>query len=207
MLAYARALRRDLRFRGRVIASAPGRPVAVAGPDDRAKTTLALRNAKVGKVQDVIERAVAAERATQASARTPARGGSVRGLLGLLGIALIGGVWAVAIGMRRRQGVDRQRFHVARSAVSDGLDELASCIERAEPAASSQAPTPSAIDLAAREYAAAREEFERAQDLPALVGTGARVRGALQTVERAGVAPATEITTRLDQIAALPPLP
>ena len=206
MLAYATTLRRDLHFRGRVVVSAPGRAVAVAGPEDRAKTTLALREAKVGQVQDVVERALAAAKATQPTTVRSERGSGTRGFLGLLGLALIGGVWAVAIGMRRRQGVDRQRFHAARLTVSDALDELASCLERADPVRPQGAGSDS-VDLAAREYAAAREEFGRAQDLAALIGTGARVRGALKAVEQAGIAPASEITAGLDRVARLEPLP
>ena len=206
MLSYARALRRDLNFRGRVVVAAPDRPVVVAGPQSPAETTRALRRGKVGQVQDVVERAVAAANATQTAARKSNRGSGARGLFGLFGLALIGGVWAVAIGMRRRQGVDRQRFHTTRVAVSDGLDELASCIERAGPTGEVSSQQ-NAIDRAAREYAAAREDFGRARDVSALVETGGRVRGALRAMEEAGIPPSTEVTVGLDRTLQLPPIP
>lgn len=110
MRDYAAALRRRLGFPGLVVAVAPDRATGVAGPRSQAAMTRDLRAAKVGAITDPIQRADAAARAAAGPPLAPSSSDSTRALLGLLGIALIGGVWAAAFGIRRNRRVRREEM-------------------------------------------------------------------------------------------------
>ena len=132
MRDYAAALRKRLGFSGLVVAVAPDRPTGVAGPRAQAAMTRDLRAARVGAITDPIQRADAAARAAAGPPLAPSTSDSTRALLGLLGIALIGGVWAAAFGIRRNRRVRREamvdRTAMARvrlDAIGARLDVLA----------------------------------------------------------------------------------
>lgn len=194
-LAYARSLRQSLRFDGNVIVVAPGRPVAVAGAATAAATTKALRRARVGRITASVPLALAAEKATRPAATPSKRGVGTRGVLGLIGLALIGALWAAAIGLRRGHAAERARLHGVRTLVAEALDDLERRIEAlAEPGGPAARRE---IDAAAAEYAAAREEFGQARDLQTLIDTGGRVRRGLAAAHRAGAPAADELDARL----------
>jgi len=117
MRDYAAALRKRLAFDGLVVAVAPDRSTGVAGPRAQAAMTRDLRAAKVGAIADPIQRADAAARAAAGPPLAPSTSDSTRALLGLLGIALIGGVWAAAFGIRRNRRVRRDQM-VDRTAIA-----------------------------------------------------------------------------------------
>ncbi|MBM3634744.1 MAG: hypothetical protein FJW99_05565 [Actinobacteria bacterium] len=132
MRDYAAALRKRLAFEGLLVAVAPDRPTGVAGPRAQAAMTRDLRAAKVGAITDPVQRADAAARAAAGPPLAPSTSDSTRALLGLLGIALIGGVWAAAFGIRRNRGVRREQLvdrtalaRVRLDAIGARLDVLA----------------------------------------------------------------------------------
>ncbi len=132
MRQYAAQLRHAIEFDGLVVAVAPGRATGVAGPRSQAAMTTSLRNAKVGTIADPVQRAAAAARAAAGPRIAPSNSEMVRSLLALLGMALVGGVWAAAFGIRRttrraREALD-DRSAIARvrlDAIGARLDVLA----------------------------------------------------------------------------------
>ena len=132
MRDYALRIRRALGFDGMVVAIAPGRAVGTAGPRSQAAVTSSLRSAKVGTISDPVERAVAAARAAAGPPLAPTNSDLVRSVLALVGIALVGGIWAAAFGIRRasrkaRMALDDHsaRARVKLDAVGARLDTLA----------------------------------------------------------------------------------
>jgi hypothetical protein len=106
MLAYARDLRDALAYEGTLVVTAPGRPVVAAGPRTPAEITLAIRAAGANRVRDPVDRVIAAAGVV---APPPPAGSSWRGVVGLALLALLGGAWAAAWGIRR----ERRRHRVA----------------------------------------------------------------------------------------------
>ena len=132
MRAYAGALRRELGFGGLVVAVAPNRGIGLAGPRSQGAMTRDLREARVGAITDPVRRADAAARAAAGPLLAPPASDAARALLALLGIALIGGVWAAAFGIRRNRRVRRDtlvdvtaRARVRLDAIGARLDALA----------------------------------------------------------------------------------
>ena len=101
MRDYATNLRSALGFDGAVVAVAPGRAVGAVGPRTQAAITRSLRSARVGAIADPVEKAAAAARAAAGPPLAPSNSDLVRSVLALVGIALVGGVWAAAFGIRK----------------------------------------------------------------------------------------------------------
>ena len=167
MLAYARRLRRELHYGGTVVVVAPSRRVGVAGPGDPAVLTQALRTAAVGTIPDPVARAIAA---ANAAAPTPPSGTGprTRGLLGLLGLALVGGLWAVAIGVRRTHALERRRLSEARAAVAERLNTLERQIDDVAARSDLDSAGRDAVEAARRDCVAARASLAQALSLEAI---------------------------------------
>lgn len=132
MSAYAARMKRALGFGGLVVAVAPGRTTGAVGARTRAAITRDLRAARVGTIADPVDRAEAAARAAAGPLLAPANGDGTRAVLALLGLTLIGGTWAAALGVRRTRSRQRElldnRSALARvrlDAVAARLDALA----------------------------------------------------------------------------------
>jgi hypothetical protein len=172
MDAYAERLRRDLAFPGLVVTVAPNRSTGTAGPRSQAAVTRDLRAARVGTITDPIQRADAAARAAAGPLPTPSTSDTMRTLLGLMGIALIGGVWAAAFGIRRNRRVRRDALveHTAAArveldAVGARLDMLA--VLPAELDRVSSVEGVPAIDALVAEALGLLRDAEEAAGLPA----------------------------------------
>lgn len=187
MRDYAAALRKRLGFGGLVVAVAPDRPTGVAGPRTQAAMTRDLRAAKVGAITDPIQRADAAARAAAGPPLAPSSSDSTRALLGLIGIALIGGVWAAAFGIRRSRRVRREEMvdrtavaHVRLDAIGARLDVLAVLPEH-------HARADDRLDAATRVARRAQAELDQAtspDEVPAAEALVAEAFALLRDAER-----------------------
>jgi hypothetical protein len=121
LLAYARRLRDELGFRGTVVLTTPGGATVAAGPSAPAEVTTRLRRARIGQLVDPVERL---ESAAEVAAVKPPEASGTRTALTLLGIAVLGGAWAIAIGTGRRARRGRQELAEVRSAMRLHLDTL-----------------------------------------------------------------------------------
>ena len=121
MLAYARRLAQAAGITETLVVTAPGRAVAAVGPLGPAETTRLLRAADVGAVADPVERVIAAARA---AAPFPADEGGGNPTLVLLGLAALGGAWAVGVGLHREVRRGREAVLERRAAVRVRLDAL-----------------------------------------------------------------------------------
>lgn len=182
MSAYARRLRRDLGFPGTLVVSAVGRPTAVAGPTD-AEAMKALDAAGVDEIDDPVARTIAAADATVGRR-------SRKGLLLLLALGLLGGLWAVAIGMRRLRGEERDRAQRLRTVLDEAIDE----IQRRGPDASEQVRARASASAAAIREAA--RHARSAEELGALIPQARDALAALPTPAE------SEIQARLAELAA-----
>lgn len=121
LLAYARHLRDELGYEGTVVLTTPGGGTAAAGPSSTAEVTTRLRRARVGRIPDPVQRLVSAAEVTA----VPRHGNSgTSTALPLLGIAVLGGAWAVSIGTGRRARRSRQELAERRAAMRVHLDTL-----------------------------------------------------------------------------------
>jgi hypothetical protein len=121
LLAYARHLRDELEYRGTVVLTTPGGATAAAGPESPAEVTTRLRRARIGRIADPVQRL---ESAAGVAAVAPREESGTRTLLTLLGIAVLGGAWAIAIGTGRRARRGRQELAERRAAMRVHLDTL-----------------------------------------------------------------------------------
>lgn len=122
MRGYAARLRRSLGPERTVVVTAPMRPVVAVGPRPPAEVTRRLRAAGAGRLRDPVARVIAAARAVAPTAR--ATGSNVREVGALLGLAVLGGAWAVAIGLRRERRRSQDRCAERRAALDVHLDAL-----------------------------------------------------------------------------------
>ena len=175
MRDYAANLRRALDFDGAVVAVAPGRAVGAVGPRTQAAITRSLRNARVGAIADPVEKAAAAARAAAGPPLAPSNSDLVRSVLALVGIALVGGVWAAAFGIRKanrraRLALD-DRSATARvrlDAIGARLDVLAVLPER-------HARADDRLDAATRVARRAQAELDQAGAADDVAGADALV--------------------------------
>lgn len=187
MRAYAAGLRRRLGFQGLVVAVAPDRATGVAGPRTQAAMTRDLRAARVGAITDPVQRADAAARAAAGPPLAPSSSDSTRALLGLLGIALIGGVWAAAFGIRRSQRVRREEM-VDRTALARvRLDAIGSRLDVLAVLPEHRARADDRLDAATRVARRAQAELDqatRADDVPAAESLVSEAFALLRDAER-----------------------
>lgn len=187
MLVYARRLRRELRYAGTVVVAAPPSRLGVAGPGDPAVLTRALRTAGVAAMTDPVARAIAAAEAA-APAPPSATGARTRGLLGLLGLALVGGLWAVAIGVRRTYALERRALGDARAAATDSLAALERELEDAATRTDLDSGARDAVERARRDCANARASLARARSVDAVRDIVPAIRAARARGADAGIA-------------------
>ena len=195
MRDYAAGLRRRLAFDGLVVAVAPNRATGVAGPRSQASMTRDLREERVGTITDPVQRADAAARAAAGPLLAPSTSDTVRALLALLGIALIGGVWAAAFGIRRNRRVRRDslvdstaRARVRLDAIGARLDVLAVLPEH-------HARADDRLDAATRVARRAQAELDQAgavEDVPAAEALVDEAFALLRDAEREAGVPSPE---------------
>ena len=203
MSAYAKTLRGALGLEGTLVVAASGAPVAVDGPMDPASATKRLRDAHIARIPNTVERAARAAEVT--AVRTDTGGsGATRGLFALLALALMGGLWAVASGVRRRQAEERELVQAARSVIAGGVDELGRRVERLSAVSGGGIHVGSELASAAQEYAAAREELDQARSIGELQRLSPRLERGLEATVRAGAPGANEMLDRLRAISLKP---
>ena len=163
MLTYARRLKRTLAYQGTIVVTAPSRPVVAVGPRAPAAITRDLRAGRVGQIADPIQRVVeAAGRAVGAPIDDGAGSGTL-GVTVLLALAVIGGAWAAAWGLRREARRASAALAGERARVRVELDALRA---RARTLASRPDPSPAArgaLDRAVAAYSEALVQIERAR--------------------------------------------
>jgi hypothetical protein len=168
---YAARIRRELGFEGLVVAVAPDRATGTAGPRSPAAITRDLRTARVGTIINPIQRADAAARAAAGPLPTPPTSDSVRAILGLLGIALIGGVWAAAFGIRRGRSARRDAL-VGRTAIARvRLDAIGARLDMLAVLPGDHARADDRLDAATRVARRAQAELDRVgavEEIPAI---------------------------------------
>ena len=120
---YARRLAGDLAFGGTLVVTTPAGAVAAAGPRPAADITRDLRAARVGAAADPVDRLARAADAAAPPPVDPAEVGT-RTILLLVGVALLGGLWALAIGSGRGERRTRREVAEARARVRVCLDAL-----------------------------------------------------------------------------------
>lgn len=162
MRNYAASLRRDLGFGGLVVAVAPNRATGVAGPRSQAAMTRDLREERVGAIADPVQRADAAARAAAGPLLAPSTSDTVRALLALLGLALIGGVWAAAFGIRRNRRVRREVLVDATAMARVRLDAIGARLDVLAVLPEHHARADDRLDAATRVARRAQAELDRA---------------------------------------------
>jgi hypothetical protein len=187
MRAYALRLARDLGYDGTLVVTAPGRPVAAVGPRPPDEVARRLLAARVDDIANPVERLVtAATRAAPAAAAD--EGGGVREVLILLGLAGLGGAWAIAWGLRREGRRRHEEMLEARAAMRVRLDAL-----RSRSAAIARRPDlpPAArarVEEALGAYADAIAALQEARRVDEVTALEDRVRAGLVAVSQAGSA-------------------
>ena len=169
MRDYAGNIRRSLSFDGAVIAVAPGRAVGAVGPRSQAAITTSLRNAKVGSITDPVERAAAAARAAAGPPLAPSNSDLVRSVLALIGIALVGGIWAAAFGIRRANRRAREALDDRSALTRVRLDAVGARLDILAGLPDDHARADDRLDAATRVARRAQAELDRAtspDDIP-----------------------------------------
>jgi hypothetical protein len=181
---YAVRLRSRLGFPGTLAVTAPGRPAVVVGPRTPAAITGSLRRARVNRRRDPVARVSAAARA--AVPPSPNTTGSIaRGLAIVLGLAVLGGLWAVAWGLRR----DRRRRATAVSDARAGLRVRLDALEARSAALARRPDLPPAaralLDQAAAAADAASAETRGALSREAIDRAAAEAARGMDAAARA----------------------
>jgi hypothetical protein len=122
MQAYVRELRRELRYEGTLVLTAPGRNVVVAGPEPPGLTTRRLRDARVQRIRNPVDKVLTAAAVAAPPPSEPT--GGTRAIAGLLALGALGAAWAVAWGLRRER---RGR----RGELAESRGYLEACIDAA----------------------------------------------------------------------------
>jgi hypothetical protein len=169
MRDYAATIRRALAFDGAVVAVAPGRAVGAVGPRAQAAITTSLRNAKVGTIADPVERAAAAARAAAGPPLAPSNSDLVRSVLALIGIALVGGIWAAAFGIRRTNRRAREALDDRSALTRVRLDAIGARLDILAGLPDDHARADDRLDAATRVARRAQSELDQAtspDDIP-----------------------------------------
>lgn len=185
---YARllALRTGFRRGTIVVTTARRGHTAAVGPRATSEMTRLLRAARVGAVRDPVARVIRAARVAAPFPTPPSRW---RQTLALLGVAAIGGAWAAATGLGRRERERRRALAETRAGLRLLLDAMrarALAVVRAPggPAPAQREHVERALGLYA-ESVSALQESRTVDDLGSLLP---RVRDGLREVaEAAGV--------------------
>jgi hypothetical protein len=162
MRDYAVRLRAQLGFDGMVVAVAPGRAVGAAGARSQGAVTRSLRNAKVGAIADPVERAAAAARAAAGPPLAPSNSDLVRAALALLGIALVGGTWAAAFGIRRANRRQRLMLDDRSALARVTLDAIGARLDIVAGLPDDHARADDRLDAATRVARRAQAELDQA---------------------------------------------
>jgi hypothetical protein len=163
MRAYARRLRRALEFQGTLVITAPGRPVVALGPRAPADITTDLRAAKVGQIADPVDRVIRAAEAAVQAPTDDGSGSSSKGLTALLALAVIGGAWAAAWGLRRETRRASFALAAARGRVRVELDALRAHLRRLAGRPDLPPAARAAIDRGMGAYSTALVQLERSR--------------------------------------------
>ncbi|MGI9538994.1 MAG: hypothetical protein ACR2N6_02460, partial [Miltoncostaeaceae bacterium] len=123
MQTYARRLRRQLGYDGTLVVTAPGRGVVAEGPLPRKTIAGRLRRTRANAESNPTERVVLAARTSVPPPLDEDEGGT-QAVIALLGLAVLGGGWAVAWGMRRESRDRRRAIGDARAVMQVCLDAL-----------------------------------------------------------------------------------
>lgn len=123
--AYARRLATRLDFDGTLLVARTRGAVAAFGPRPTADMTRDLRAGRVGRIANPVERVARAARLA-APPPTDDDGALWRPAITLLALGLVGGGWAVAIGLGRQSRQQRRLLAEARARVRVRLDALRS---------------------------------------------------------------------------------
>ncbi len=182
--AYARTLAERLGYRGTLVVTAPGGTIAAVGPTPTARMTVALRAARVRRIANPVERLVAAARVVVPRDVDPG-GGGTRAVLILLGIALLGALWAVALGSGRGDRRIRRDMAESRARTRVCLDALrarAGALTRRD-----DLPTPAreGVARALTAYAVTSTSLEETRRLTQIDDLAPEVRAGLDEVARA----------------------
>ncbi|MGE0028272.1 MAG: hypothetical protein AB7O78_02515 [Thermoleophilia bacterium] len=183
LLAYARRLRDELGYQGTVVLTTPGGATAVAGPASSAEATARMRRARIGQIADPVQRL---ESAAGVVAVEPPKASGTRTALTLLGIAVLGGAWAIAIGTGRRARRGRQELAERRAAMRVHLDTLrarASALARSGRLSDSARPRVQAALGSYADGVTALQQAASPADVAALAPT---VAAGMQAVTAAG---------------------
>jgi hypothetical protein len=184
LLAYTRNLRRALGYAGTLVLTSPGGAVAAVGPRPPAEITRLLRRARVGRIENPADRVIAAARVAAPPPLADRSG--TREAMTLLGLAVLGGVWAVAVGTRRRARVARQELVEARAAMRVYLDALrarASALARGGRLPKAARPR---VESALGAYADAISALQQAGSVDEVARLAPRVRSGLDDLAAAG---------------------
>lgn len=195
MRDYAQVLRRRLAFDGLVVAVAPGRAIGLAGPRSQAAMTRDLRAAKVGAITDPVQRADVAARAAAGPLLAPEATDTTRALLALLGLALIGGVWAAAFGIRRNRRVRREGLDNRTAAARVRLDAIGARLDVLAVLPEHHARADDRLDAATRVARRAQAELDQAttvEEVPAAEALVTEAFALLLQAEREAGVPAPE---------------
>ena len=163
MRAYARRLRRQLGFEGTLAITAPGRPVVAIGPRAPAEITRDLRAGQVGRIADPTERVIRAAEAAVQVTRDDGSGSSTKGLTALLALAVIGGAWAAAWGLRREMRSASSALAAERGRVRVELDALRARVRQLAARPDPPAAARDALDRAMGAYSTALVQVERSR--------------------------------------------
>jgi hypothetical protein len=166
-----------------VVLTTPGGATAAAGPLAAAEATVRLRRVRVGRIPDPVERLIAA---AGVAAAPPRETGGTTTALTLMGIALLGGAWAVGIGAGRRSRRARQQLAEQRAAMRVHVDTLrarASALARGGRLPEGARPR---VQAALGTYADAIAALQQAASADEVAALWPRVAAGLDELEEAG---------------------
>ena len=178
---YVRRLSAALRFGGTLVITSRRRVLATAGPRSTAEMTRALRAAHAGRIADPVARLTRAADVAAPAAPDLDEAGR-RSTLLLIGLAVLGGAWAAALGLgqqgrrgRRETTEARGRARVCADALRARTMALA---RRPDLTAEARVHVEQALGVYA-EAVSALPEMRRAEDV---AGFAPRIRAALDDI-------------------------
>lgn len=193
MRVYARRLRRQLSFAGTLAVTAPDRAVVAIGPRAPAEITRDLRAGEVGRIDDPVDRVIRAAELAVEVTPDDGSGSSTKGLTALLALAVIGGAWAAAWGLRRESRRASYALAAARGRVRVELDALRARLRefaaRPDPPAAARA----ALDRGMAAYSTALVQLERSRRPDDVIEAIPDLEAGLEALEDAATALGTPL--------------